>query len=68
MTELAEAERAKVYPWITRGPVRRQLKGPNWREGGRTFLDEPCPCCGYAPIGFRVKCPACFAPRPEATA
>jgi len=57
------------YPWITKGPIRRQLppprpSNPGLRDG-REFLTAPCATCGWSPIGWLKRCAACLTVVPR---
>jgi hypothetical protein len=57
------------YPWIATVTQARALppgrpRRPG-RRAGRVFIDEPCPGCGWSPVGWRKRCPACLAPVPR---
>lgn len=62
--------RAELYPWIVRrvftrpAPPPRPLRGRRpaqirRRQNGCSWVDGPCGTCGYEPVGWRKRCPAC---------
>lgn len=50
------------YPWIMTKPITKPNIGvarPTGRRS-RRFIDKPCTTCGWDPIGYARRCPACF--------
>lgn len=57
---------ADRYPWVTKVPLNGRVLSPTrpsnpGPRAGRAFLDQPCATCGWSPIGWRKRCPACLA-------